>query len=178
MPRFNVLAFAENCSEEDQHLIIESYVTFFETLTPKHQSKVRLNLVSAVSTLRSKAGIVVPNAEYNIAVLPTDDPQKINHLTREAHILLLPNMDEPATYHTDLLIAGVPILCHKRSKIKKLAPKSYTILVGTTAKPYNAFIDEFAAGLDMLYWDFQVLKQLKARAMKKFRRKSRALMSG
>ena len=175
MTTFNILATVDVLSEAYIELVVASYVQFYNNQTPKHQAKTNLFLFSKHSFSVSFENKSVEKMGINIHKIASNDPEKVRHLFQDASILFIPNMEIPDTSVVELLISGVPILCHKKSEVRKHVDKQYTLMAGSSdpSIKYNAnhAIDDYSNLLEMLYFDPNVQSLLKKKAIKKYRRK-------
>ena len=171
---FNVLATVDVLSELYLHLLIESYRSFFEEQTPKNQSKINLVLFSRRYFTYQHDGVALSDLGLNIRVVCATDEQETNAVFKEASVLLLPILEAPGPIVKELLICGVPILCHQESIIRKHIDKRFRLVAGNKDEivySNNHAMEDYADLLETLYFDTSVQKLLKKNADKKYRRK-------
>jgi len=171
---FNVLATVDVLSEPYLDLLIESYSSFYHHQTPKHQSKIYLTLFSKRYYTYKHKGIALSDLGMNIKVVCAANEDETTKTFKEASILFLPILEAPGPIARELLVCGVPILCHEESIIKKHIDRQLMIVAGKNNEAEynpNHAIEDYADLLEMLYFDPSVQKILKKKADKKYRRK-------
>jgi hypothetical protein len=174
MKPFKVLATVDLLSEPNLHLIVESYLTFYNEQTPKHQNKINLHLVSKHPLRYNHNGIPITELGMNIYSYCTTDILETQKIFAGASILFLPIMEAPEPIVNELLVCGVPILTHKESILKKQIDRHITLFSGCNKmKQYLEVhaIQDYSQQLEMLYFDTSVQEILKKKATKKYRRK-------
>lgn len=174
MTAFNVLATVDVLSEAHLELLIESYSSFYHHQTPKHQSKISLTLFSKRYFTYKHKGTALSDLGMNVTVVCATTEEETTTVFKGASILFLPILEAPGPIVKELLICGVPILCHDDSIIKKHIDKQFMLVAGKgNEAAYNEShaIEDYADLLEMLYFDPSVQKLLKKKADKKYRRK-------
>lgn len=174
MTTFNVLATVDVLSETHLELLIESYSSFYQHQTPKHQSKISLTLFSRHYFTYKHKGMALSELGMNLRIVCATTKEETTAVFKEASILFLPILEAPGPIVKELLICGLPILCHEESIIKKHIEKQFMLIAGKGNDcEYNEShaIEDYADLLEMLYFDPSVQKLLKKKADKKYRRK-------
>ncbi len=174
MTTFNVLATVDVLSEPYLEQLIESYGSFYRRQTPKHQSKINLTLFSRRNFSYKHKGATLSDLGMNIKVICATTEEETTKIFKEATILFLPILETPDPIVRELLVCGVPILCHEEAIINKHINKQFRLTAGTNNETdYNAIhaIEDYADLLEIFYFDPSVQKLLKKRANKKYRKK-------
>lgn len=174
MTTFKVLATVDVLSEAYLQLLIESYSSFYRHQTPKYQSKINLTLFSRRYFTYKHNGVALSDLGMNVKIVCAATEEETTQIFKEASVLFLPILEGPGPIVRELLVCGVPILCHEKSNIKKHIDKQFMLVAGKdNDADYNLShtIEDYADLLEMLYFDPSVQKILKKKATKKYRRK-------
>ncbi|MFK7808119.1 MAG: hypothetical protein AB8F74_10000 [Saprospiraceae bacterium] len=178
MTSFNVLATVDLLSERYLHTLIAAYNSFYNNQTPKHQSKLQLTLLSRrYFSYLHNSGIALSDMGTNIQVVYSTDAKEASQFFKKADVLFMPILEAPGPIVKNLLICGLPILCHQTSILRKHIDKTIRLVAGSkNQKEYNEIhaIEDYASMLEMLYFDPSVQKLMKKKADKKYRRKINA----
>ena len=149
--------------------ILEAFARIYNNVTPKHQRRLHLKIISERHHHDSIMDLVELNKiSERVFLIQPVDKHLVTRAYESASVMLLPVDEEIAASIPSVFNCGIPIICFDNPTTRQYLDATCAMLIpeqNHTVLTEIRLVDIFAEKIEMLYFDPEVQKVLKKGAV-------------